>query len=304
MRSRACGPQAQELAIGDAVVLSWNPSCGRCFYCDRDLPILCEPYLATGAEALQFDGLSKARGARGEVLRHLMFIGGFAEFCIVQDRQAIRIPPRLPFDEACLIGCGVITGVGAALNVATIGYGDTVLVVGCGAVGLAAVQGAKLAGAGRIIAADLDVAKLEVARELGATHVVDARAENVAAAAKSLTAGRGADVVLESAGSVAAFRTTAEAVRPSGEIVWLGKVDVLRDVSFRWSSLMQEKRIRRSSYGGARPGRDFPLIAQAVLDGRLNLARLISARLSLADINDGFDALRAGRAIRSVVLFD
>src|SRR5262245_36962830 len=155
---------------GDHVVLSWNPHCGHCFYCDRGLPILCEDYLAKGAQALQFDGRSKARSAGGHELRHLMFLGTFGEFCVVQAQQAISVSKDIPFDRACLIGCGVMTGVGAALNTAEIGHADTVMVIGCGAVGLAAVQGARLAGAAKIIAVDIDDGKLALAQKMGATR--------------------------------------------------------------------------------------------------------------------------------------
>ncbi len=297
------GPQAKGVRKGDHVVLSWNPNCGHCFYCDRALPILCEGYLTEGPKARAFDGAAKARLADGRELRNLMFLGAFGEYCIVTDQQAVPVPKELPFDEACLIGCGIMTGVGAALNVAHIAPGDTALVVGCGAVGLAAVQGARLAGAEQILAADLDDGKLDLARRMGATHVVNARTADVAEAARALTAGRGADVVLESAGSPIAFRTTVEAVRPGGEVIWLGKIDVRNDVSFRWGSLMAEKRIRRSSYGGARPARDFPFLARAALAGRLDLKGLISRRIGLDQVNEGFAALKRGETIRSVVVF-
>ena len=289
---------------GDHVVLSWNPHCGHCFYCDRNLPILCEDYLAKGPQAVQFDGACKARLAGGGELKHLMFLGAFGEYCIVQDQQAVPVPREIAFDRACLIGCGVMTGVGAALNVARIGRADTVMIVGCGAVGLSAVQGARLAGAARIVAVDLDQAKLDLARRMGATECVNATTDDAVALAKRLTAGRGVDAVIEAAGSAAGFRLSVEAVRPGGEVVWLGKIDVAKDVGFRWGALMQEKRIRRSSYGEARPARDFPLLAQAYLDGRLMLDELTTQRIGLDAINDGFAALRSGQAIRSVVMFD
>ncbi|MFG1239674.1 Zn-dependent alcohol dehydrogenase [Xanthobacter autotrophicus DSM 597] len=297
------GREAKGVRKGDHVVLSWNPHCGHCFYCDRSLPILCEGYLAEGPKARAFDGAAKARLADGRELGNLMFLGAFGEYCIVADQQAVPVPKDLPFEEACLIGCGIMTGVGAALNVAHIGPGDTALVIGCGAVGLAAVQGARLAGAETILATDLDDAKLALARTMGATHTVNARTSDVVEAARALTGGRGADVVLESAGSPIAFRTTVEAVRPGGEVIWLGKIDVTKDVSFRWGALMAEKRIRRVSYGGARPARDFPFLARAALAGRLDLKGLISRRIALEEINAGFAALKAGETIRSVVLF-
>ena len=284
-------------------MLSWNPHCGHCFYCDRDLPILCETYLAHGPKAVGFDGDSRTRLADGRELKQLMFIGGFGEYAVVADHQAIVVPKELPFDRACLLGCGVMTGVGAAINIATIAYGDTVMVIGCGAVGLSAAQGARLAGAGQIIAVDLDEQKLGLAERVGATGRVNARNEDAVAIGKAKTGGRGVDVVLEAAGSALSFRIAVEAVRPGGEVIWLGKVNVESEVAFRWGSLMGDKRIRRSSYGGARPARDFPLLARAYLDGKLMLDELISRHIALEEINDGFAALRCGETIRSVVMF-
>jgi S-(hydroxymethyl)glutathione dehydrogenase/alcohol dehydrogenase len=297
------GPAVRQLKTGDHVVLSWNPHCGHCYCCDRGLPILCEEYLAKGPQAVQFDGTCKARRANGEELKHLMFLGTFGEYCIVQEQQAIAVPADIPFDRACLIGCAVMTGVGAALNVAHIGHADTVMVIGCGAVGLSAVQGARLAGAATIIAVDIDEGKLALAQRMGATRGVHANQEDVAAAARQETTGRGADVVIEAAGNAAAFRASVEAARPGGEVVWLGKIDVNHEVNFRWGALMQEKRIRRSSYGEARPARDFPMLARAYLEGRLMLDDLITQRIPLDAVNAGFSALREGKVIRSVITF-
>lgn len=297
------GTEVRGVEKGDHVVLSWNPHCGHCFYCDRDSPILCEEYLGQGPKARGFDGESRGTLADGREIQHLMYLGSFGEYCIVPDQQAIPVSRQIPFDRACLIGCGVMTGVGAALNLGAIAYGDTVMVIGCGAVGLAAVQGARLAGAAKIIAVDLDPAKLALAEAMGATSTVNASNGDPVTAAKHETNGRGADVVIESAGSPAAFRVTAEAVRPGGHVIWLGKVDVQQDLSFRWGSLMQEKRIRRVSYGNARPRRDFPMLARAYLDGALMLDDLISRRITLDEINSGFDALKRGETIRSVVMF-
>ena len=296
------GAGAMGVAVGDHVILSWNPHCGHCFYCDRDLPILCEAYLTHGPKAVAFDGESRIALDDGGDLKQLMFLGAFAEYCVVPAEQAIVVPKELPFDRACLIGCGVMTGVGGALNVASIEYGSVAMVIGCGAVGLSAVQGARLAGAGEIIAIDLDDAKLELAAKMGATTLVNARRDDPTAVAKAKTAGRGVDTVLEAAGSPAGFGLSVEAVRPGGEVIWLGKTDVTAEVAFRWGALMGEKRVRRSSYGGARPARDFPMLARAYLDGRLYLDELITRRIALDDINAGFAALKAGEAIRSVVM--
>ncbi|MGO8916032.1 MAG: Zn-dependent alcohol dehydrogenase [Stellaceae bacterium] len=298
----ALGAGVDGLRRGDAVVLSWNPHCGHCFYCEQDQPILCETYRRLGPQALQFDGTTRLSLA-GAPVHHLMFLGAFAEYCVVPAQSAVRVPREIPFDRACLIGCGVMTGMGAATRIAKLGYGASALIIGCGAVGLSAVQGARLAGAGRIIALDLDRRKLDLARRLGASDLIDGGGGDPLAAIRDLTAGRGADFVFEAAGNPQAFRLSAEAVRPGGQIVWLGKVNVDDDVAFRWGSLMGEKRIHRSSYGGARPQRDFPLLASAYLDGTLKLDELISRRLTLAEINDGFAALKRGEVVRAVVTF-
>src|ERR1043165_7519354 len=212
------GAAARGVKAGDHVVLSWNPHCGHCFYCDRDAPILCEQYLGEGPKGVAFDGESRADLADGRPLQQLMFLGAFGEYCVVSDQQAIVVPKEIPFDRACLIGCGVMTGAGAALNLGAVAHGDTVMVIGCGAVGLAAVQGARLAGAGAIIAVDIDPAKLVLAAKMGATLGVDATKDDPADAGKQATAGRGVDAVIEAAGSAAAFRVTSEAVRPGGHL--------------------------------------------------------------------------------------
>ena len=298
----ALGEGVGDLAVGDRVVLSWNPHCGHCFYCERAQPILCRPYLANAAHAFGFDARPRLR-CDGADVHQLMYVGSFAEYCVVTAQAAIRIPAEMPFDRAALLGCGVMTGVGAATRVADLRWGSVAMVIGCGAVGLSAVQGCRLAGAAEIIAVDLNPARLQVAGAVGATRLVDARSEDPVAVARALTDGRGADVVLECAGQPQTFRTSVEAVRPGGNVVWLGKVNVNADVGFRWGSLMQEKRIVRSSYGGARPAQDFPLMCRAYLDGSLKLDAMISGHIRLEEINEGFSALKRGETIRSVVMF-
>ena len=294
------GAGVSELGIGDRVVLSWNPHCGGCFYCERAQPILCRQFLANGPKAFHFDG--RPRLACDAVPVHqLMYLGGFSEYVIVPAQSAVRVPDTMPFDRAALIGCGVMTGVGAATRIAQLRWGDVAMVIGCGAVGLSAVQGCVLAGSGTIIAVDPNPARRQLAQAIGATHACDPT--EAADLARSMTDGRGADVVLEAAGAPAGFRLSVEAVRPGGQVVWLGKVAVNDDVAFRWGSLMQEKRITRSSYGGAKPQTDFPMLARAYLDGKLKLDEMISARIPLEQINEGFAALKRGETVRSVVMF-
>jgi S-(hydroxymethyl)glutathione dehydrogenase/alcohol dehydrogenase len=298
----ALGDGVSGLAVGDRVVLSWNPHCGHCFYCNRGQPILCRPYLANAARAFHFDGRPRLR-CDGADVHQLMYCGGFAEYAVVSAQAAIRVPDAMPFDRAALLGCGVMTGVGAATRISELRWGGVAMVIGCGAVGLSAVQGARLAGAAEIIAVDPNPARLQVAGSVGATLLLDPRSADAVAAARGLTDGRGADVVLECAGREETFRLSVEAVRPGGNVVWLGKVNVNQDVAFRWGALMQEKRIIRSSYGGAKPAEDFPLMSRAYLDGALKLDEMISDRIGLEEINAGFDALKRGATIRSVVMF-
>jgi S-(hydroxymethyl)glutathione dehydrogenase/alcohol dehydrogenase len=288
------------LQLGDRVVLSWNPHCGNCFYCERAQPILCGAFLSNGPRGFHFDGAPRLRCEAGPV-HQLMYLGGFAEYCIVPAQSAVRVPSAMPFDRAALIGCGVMTGVGAATRIANLRWGDTAMVIGAGAVGLSAVQGCVLAGAGSIVAVDPNPVRRQLAQALGATHAVEP--EEAVDVARALTDGRGADVAIEAAGVPAGFRLSVEAVRPGGQAIWLGKVAVNQDVAFRWGSLMQEKRITRSSYGGARPQQDFPLLARAYLEGRLKLDEMISARIPLEAIEDGFAALKRGETVRSVVMF-
>jgi S-(hydroxymethyl)glutathione dehydrogenase / alcohol dehydrogenase len=297
------GPGVDAARCGQRVVLSWNPHCGQCFQCNAGQPILCERYVRLAPLAVGFDGLPKLW--RGDTALHSMFyLGAFAEYVIVTTDCAVPIPAEMPLDRACLLGCGVLTGVGAFTRVARLRYGDTAMVIGCGAVGLSAVQGARLAGAGEVVAVDVNKDKLALASSMGATHAVEVGEDDPVDAVRELTEGRGADCVVESAGNESAFRMSVESCRVGGQVVWLGKVGLNDEVAFRWGSLMGEKRIIRSSYGGALAAQDFPLLARSYLEGHLDLDPLLTNRISLEEVNDGFEELRSGRAIRSVIVFD
>jgi len=179
-----------------------------------------------------------------------------------------------------------------------------VVVFGAGAVGLNVIQGARLVNAETIVAVDVSEPKLALARAFGATHTVDAARTDAVAGVRGLTGGRGADYAFEAAGTEATLQQALEAARPGGTVVILGKTQVDARVSLRFGSLMGERLITRSSYGGARPRRDFPLLARMYLDGRLKLDELITRRLALAEINDGFRDMAKGALVRAVVMFD
>ena len=297
------GTAVTRVKRGDTVVLSWNPHCGHCFYCERGLPILCEPYKLHEPQGHLLDGGSRMT-RNGSNVHHFFTTSTFAEYTIVTESGAIPVPPELPFDRACIIGCGVMTGIGAVVRKARVTAGSSVVVIGCGAVGLNAVQGARLVDASRIIAVDVAAAKLDDATRFGATDVVNASDSDAVAIIRALTGGRGADYVFESAGQKTTFRLSVEAVRPGGQVVWLGKINVDEEVAFRWGTLMGEKRIVRSSYGNARPSRDFPWIAREYLAGRVKLDELITRRIKLDEINAGFVAMARGEGIRTVVEVD
>src|SRR5690242_6123804 len=299
----AVGSEVTQVRAGDHVICSWNPHCGHCFYCERDLPILCEPFSRNQPRGFLLDGRSRM-SRDGAIVHHYSVTSTHAQYSVVPESGAIVIPKEIAFDRACIIGCGVMTGVGAAVRKAKVEAGANVVVIGCGAVGLNVIQGAKLVDAGQIVAVDVGPAKLERARQFGATHTIDASQADVVEQVKALTAGRGADYVFEAAGQPPTFRLAVEAVRPGGQVVWLGKVNVDQEVSFRWGSLMGERRIVRSSYGDARPRRDFPWLVHEYLAGRLLLDQMITRRIKLSEINDGFAALARGEGIRTVVMFD
>jgi S-(hydroxymethyl)glutathione dehydrogenase / alcohol dehydrogenase len=299
----AVGSAVTQVRPGDHVICSWNPHCGHCFYCERDLPILCEPFGRNQPRGLLLDGSSRM-SRFGATVYHYSVTSTHAQYSVVPESGAIAIPKEIAFDRACIVGCGVMTGVGAAVRKAKVEAGSNVVVIGCGAVGLNVIQGAKLVDAGQIIAVDVGAQKLTRAQQFGATHAIDSSQGDVVGQIQALTAGRGADYAFEAAGHAATFRLAVEAVRPAGQVVWLGKVNVDQEVSFRWGSLMGERRIVRSSYGDARPRRDFPWLVREYLAGRLQLDALITRRIPLAEINEGFAALARGEGIRTVVMFD
>jgi S-(hydroxymethyl)glutathione dehydrogenase / alcohol dehydrogenase len=299
----AVGSLVRSVQIGDRVVCSWTPYCGSCFYCRQQQTILCE---SVGKAVRGGTLLNEHPSLRleGQPLFHFSVVSSHAEYCVVPEAGAIPIQQDMPLDRACLLGCAVMTGVAAAVRIAEIAAGSHVVVIGCGAVGLNAIQGAVLRTADRIVAVDTSRERAEKALSFGATEICVLQGGDAADDLRArCNAGRGADYVIECAGNSAGFRLAVEVARPGGMVVWLGKVPVSEEVSFRWGSLMGEKRIIRSSYGGARPAVDFPWLSRLYLQGRLKLDELISNRIALDRINDGFTALRDRSAIRTVVVF-
>jgi S-(hydroxymethyl)glutathione dehydrogenase / alcohol dehydrogenase len=296
------GPAVTGVRPGDHVVLNIYPSCGQCFYCRRSQPVLCEP-----VGKVHRDPMDSARILRagGRPVHQFLATSTFAQYCVVPEAGAIVVPREMPFAQACLLGCSVITGIGAVQRIADVRTGESVVVVGCGPVGLAVVQGARIARAGTIIAIDTNPGKLARAEKLGATHAFTAGGStDVVAAVRALTQGRGADHAFEAAGIHHALQTGLSCARPGGSVTILGKTNADASVSLQFGSMTGEKRILRSSLGGGRARDDFPLYAQWYLQGELKLDELIDLRVDLDHINDGFAEMDRGEAIRVVVDID
>ncbi|MEV6107534.1 S-(hydroxymethyl)mycothiol dehydrogenase [Streptomyces sp. NPDC051940] len=288
------GAGVTEVEPGDFVILNWRAVCGQCRACRRGRPWYC---FATH-NARQRMSLED-----GTVLSPALGIGAFAEKTLVAAGQCTKVDPAASPAAAGLLGCGVMAGLGAAVNTGAVSRGDSVAVIGCGGVGGAAVMGARLAGAGRIIAVDVDPRKLDTARGLGATHTVDARGSDPVEAIRELTGGHGADVVIEAVGRPETYKQAFYARDLAGTVVLVGvpmpemKLDLpLLDVFGRGGAL------KSSWYGDCLPSRDFPLLIDLYLQGRLDLDAFVSETITLDQVEEAFHRMEKGEVLRSVVL--
>ncbi|SDJ06284.1 S-(hydroxymethyl)mycothiol dehydrogenase [Lentzea albidocapillata subsp. violacea] len=290
----AVGAGVTDLAPGDFVILNWRAVCGSCRSCLRGRPQYCfNTHNAAQPMTLE-DGtpLSPALG-----------IGAFAEKTLVHSGQCTKVNPKAPAEVAGLLGCGVMAGIGAAINTGGVTRGDSVAVLGCGGVGDAAIAGARLAGARTIIAVDLDDTKLEWARRFGATHTINAREQDVVEAIRELTEGNGADVVIDAVGRPETFQQAFYARDHAGLTVLVGvptpdmKLELpLIDVFSRGGA------VKSSWYGDCLPSRDFPMLIDLYLQGRLDLGAFVSETIGLGDVEKAFEDMHHGRVLRSVVV--
>ena len=293
------GPDTPGFAPGDRVVLTFVPSCGSCDPCACGRPALCQPGAAANTAGTLLCGASRW----GEGLHHHLGVSAFAEMAVVSARSAVRIDPEVDPEIAALFGCAVLTGVGAVVNTARVSPGQSVAVFGLGGVGLAALLGARAAGAYPLIAVDVLESKLELARELGASHCVNALRDEAVPAIKAATSG-GADFAFEMAGNESALAQAYAATRPGGTTVTAGLPHPQRMFSVPAVSLVAEERTVKGSYlGSCVPGRDIPRYLTLYRAGRLPVDRLLTHRLELDQINAGFDRLARGEAVRQVITF-
>ncbi len=298
----AVGEGVDDLAKGDHVVLVFVPSCGHCMPCAEGRPALCTTGAASNTAGTLLGGHRRIlRG--GESVHHHMGCSAFADHAVVSRNSLVKVDPGLPLEEAALFGCAVLTGVGAVVNTAKVSMGATVAVVGLGGVGLAALLGAVAAGASRIVAVDLARDKRELALTLGATDAFDAGAPDAIEAIRDAT-GAGVDYALEFAGSVKAMDLAYRITRRGGTTVTAGLPHPSATFALPQTHLVAEERTVKGSYiGTCVPARDLPRYVALYRQGRLPVDKLLTHRLRLEDINEGFERLREGKAVRQVVLF-
>ena len=295
------GEGVSDFKVGDRVVLAFVPSCGECEACLAGRAALCVPGAAANTAGTLTSGERRWSGEEGELLHHHLGISAFAEQTIVSELSAIKIPDDLSYELASLFGCAVLTGVGAALNAAEIEPGQTVAVFGLGGVGLAAVMGAKLAGADRVIAIDPVAHKRALALELGASDALEGGTGTVDEL-KETTDG-GPDRVIETAGSAKVLETAYLATRRGGITVTVGLPNPEALLSIPAVSLVAEERTLKGSYlGSANPSEMLPQLFDYWRAGKLPVEKLISGRLKLDEINEGFDRLASGEAVRQIVV--
>jgi len=295
----AVGPDVTTVAVGDRVVCCLSVFCGTCRRCLAGDTWLCDDKAATGRRP----GEPARLLAGGEPIHAFSHIGGLAELLLVHENATVRVPRELPLDRAALLGCGVLTGLGAVLNAARVRPGDTTVVVGCGGIGLNAVQGCALAGASRVVAVDRVPSKLALARTLGATDVVDASAGDPVEAVRDLTGG-GADHAFEAVGLLATIDQALKMTGRGGQTTLIGMVEAHELTEIATMPMVVEERVIAASwYGTFVPQRDWPRIVGWLESGDLMLDQMIE-RIRLEDINLAFDRIRTSEAARQVVVFD
>ena len=286
---------------GDHVVLSWLPHCGRCRFCAAGRPTLCTD-LAWADAGLMRDGTTRLH--RGDLRIHHNASSTFAEKTVVPAVSAIRIDPSLPISEAALLGCAVMTGIGAVLNTARVRPGSSVAVLGCGGVGLCIVQGAAIARAARIVAIDIQRGRLDRAGALGATDLIDTSGADAAAAVREVLPD-GADYVFEALGESATIELATRITGRGGMTVLVGLAHPDTRIPFDPLQMtFEERTITGCLYGSCVPARDFPMLIDLYRSGSLRLDRLVGSTCRLEEINDAFERMERGEGARTLVLYE
>ncbi len=297
------GTDVSRLRVGDHVVAVFVPACRHCADCDLGRPALCIPGNRANGEGTLLSGRRRLHAGAAAVHHHCG-ISGFSQYAVMSENSVVRVDDSLPFDVAALFGCAVLTGVGAVMNTARVSAGQHVAIVGLGGVGMAAVLGARAAGAASIIAIDTVPDKLVEAARLGATATFSARSGDLVDSVREISRG-GVDVAFDMSGSVLALDAAWQITRRGGKTVSCGLPDPKHLFAFSATTLVAEERIIQGSYmGGGDPALDIPRYVEWYKTGRLPVAALISGRLPLERINEGMDALAAGSALRQIIVFN
>jgi Zn-dependent alcohol dehydrogenase len=300
---REAGATVTEFAPGDHVVFSWVPVCGRCLYCASGRGALCEPGVQANIDGTLLGGSRRFTDAQDRVCSHHLGVSAFSQFTVAAQESLVKIDSALPLEKAALFGCAVMTGVGAVVNTARVQPGSSVAVFGMGGVGLSAVMGARAAGAYPIIAIDLVDDKLSLAREVGATHTINAGRDDPVAAIKELGKG-GADYAFESVGSESVLIQAYLATQRGGTTVTIGLPAPHKMFSVSALSIVAEERTIKGSYmGSSVPSRDIPRYIAMYQAGLLPVDKLHTHTLRLDEINAGFDRLAQAQAVRQLISF-
>ena len=296
------GSGVHSLAVGDHVVLVFVPSCGHCIPCAEGRPALCEPGAVANGAGTLLSGKRRLHEGKTDVNHHLG-VSAFADHAVVAANSCVKVDKTLSFEEAALFGCAVITGVGAVFNTAKVKAGARVAVIGLGGVGLNSLLAAVAAGARQVIAVDVRDDKLALAKQLGATHTVNATAPDAVEQIKAITSG-GVDYAFEMAGSIPALELAWKITRRGGETVTAGLPHPQKTMSFAPVQLVGEERTLKGSYlGSCVPLRDIPIYIDLYRAGKLPVDRLMSDKVKLDDINEAFDRLASGATVRQVIVF-
>ncbi|MFV0260746.1 MAG: Zn-dependent alcohol dehydrogenase [Acidimicrobiales bacterium] len=298
----AVGSAVSYVKPGDHVITCLSAFCGSCAQCISGHLSLCEN---KNTELVRGPG-EKSRLSRpdGEPVSTFLHLSSFAEQMLIHEHALVKIHPDMPLDRAALIGCGVTTGLGAVFRTAKVEPGSTVAVIGCGGIGLSAIQGARIAGANKVIAVDMVPLKLELAQAMGATHVVNAADGDPVAAVRELTDGQGVHNSFEAVGMAATAEQAFKMIRNGGQATVIGMIPVGTNVSIHGPELLSEKTLTGSNMGSNQFRTDMPRFVEMYLDGRLMLDEMVSKKISLDQINDGFAEMKTGTVARSVIVFD
>jgi S-(hydroxymethyl)glutathione dehydrogenase/alcohol dehydrogenase len=294
----AVGEDVTYVKPGDHVITCLSVFCGECEYCTTGHTNLCD-----NPEVKLLPGAARRLKWKGQVLHQAFNLSVFGELMLVHEHAIVKINKEIPLDRAALVGCGVMTGVGAVFNTAKVEAGSTVAVLGCGGIGLSAINGAAIAGAERIIAIDTNSSKLEIAKLMGATHTINASNVDPVAAVKDLTEGKGVPYSFEAIGLKKTAEQSFEMLRPGGVSTIIGMIPFGTKIELHGADFLRERKIQGSSMGSNRFRVDMPRLLELWRQGRLKLDHLISGQVKLDQINEGFAMLKSGTPVRNLINF-